>query len=62
MSGYFRDAGEVAAFGTDKATKADLFAGAHLFVGLNCFEPGRPSGSTPIEARTSSTWSSAAGR
>jgi quercetin dioxygenase-like cupin family protein len=41
MSGYFRDAGEVAAFSAEKAIKADLFAGAHLFVGLNCFEPGQ---------------------
>jgi quercetin dioxygenase-like cupin family protein len=41
MSGYFRQAGEVAAFNPDKATKADLFAGARLFLGLNCFEPGQ---------------------
>ena len=41
MSGYFRDVGEATAFGADKAAKADLFGGAHLFVGLNCFEPGQ---------------------
>ena len=39
MSGYFRDLTEGASFDPAKAVKADLFAGEHLFVGLNCFEP-----------------------
>lgn len=41
MSDYFRQAADAAAFSTDKPGKADLFAGRHLFVGLNCFEPGQ---------------------
>jgi quercetin dioxygenase-like cupin family protein len=41
MSGYFRQAGDAATFSADKATKADLFSGDALFVGLNCFEPGQ---------------------
>ena len=41
MSEYFRDAAAVASFRADAATKADLFRGASLFVGLNCFEPGQ---------------------
>ncbi len=32
---------DAAVFDPGRATKADLFAGAHLFVGLNCFEPGQ---------------------
>ncbi len=30
-----------ARFDSAKATKADLFRGAQLFLGLNCFEPGQ---------------------
>lgn len=30
-----------ASFSAAKATKADLFRGSGLFVGLNCFEPGQ---------------------
>ena len=30
-----------ATFSPDKGTKADLFRGDHLFLGLNCFEPGQ---------------------
>jgi len=41
MSDYFRQVADAAAFGADKPGKADLFAGRHLFVGLNCFEPGQ---------------------
>ena len=39
MSGYFRDLAAAVSFDSAKAVKADLFAGDHLFVGLNCFEP-----------------------
>jgi quercetin dioxygenase-like cupin family protein len=41
MSDYFRSIDAAATFATDKAAKADLFAGRYLFVGLNCFEPGQ---------------------
>jgi quercetin dioxygenase-like cupin family protein len=41
MSDYFRSIDAAATFDTDRATKADLFAGRSLFVGLNCFEPGQ---------------------
>ena len=41
MADFFRSIDEVAAFDQSKATKADLFAGRFLFVGLNCFEPGQ---------------------
>jgi quercetin dioxygenase-like cupin family protein len=41
MTDYFRQIADAARFGPDKAQKADLFAGQHLFVGLNCFEPGQ---------------------
>ena len=41
MTDYFRQVAAAALFGADKPQKADLFAGQHLFVGLNCFEPGQ---------------------
>jgi quercetin dioxygenase-like cupin family protein len=41
MTDYFRSIDAAATFATDKAAKADLFAGRYLFVGLNCFEPGQ---------------------
>src|SRR4051812_16406139 len=41
MTDYFRSIDVMATFAKDKAAKADLFAGRHLFVGLNCFEPGQ---------------------
>ena len=41
MSEYFRSIDGAATFAQDKGTKADLFAGNQLFVGLNCFEPGQ---------------------
>lgn len=41
MSEYFREIAAAASFGTDKPGKTDLFAGRHLFVGLNCFEAGQ---------------------
>ncbi len=41
MNDFFRQVAAMASFGRAGATKADLFSGAHLFVGLNCFEPGQ---------------------
>lgn len=41
MTDYFRPIEGSAAFSVEKATKADLFTGSRLFVGLNCFEPGQ---------------------
>jgi quercetin dioxygenase-like cupin family protein len=41
MSDYFRQITAAASFGADKPGKADLFSGQHLFVGINCFEPGQ---------------------
>ena len=41
MSDYFREIAPAAVFGADKPGKADLFTGRHLFVGINCFEPGQ---------------------
>ena len=41
MPDYFKSIDSLVTFNADKATKADLFAGRQLFVGLNCFEPGQ---------------------
>ena len=41
MSEHFRDIGVTASFRPEVATKADLFRGATLFLGLNCFEAGQ---------------------
>jgi quercetin dioxygenase-like cupin family protein len=41
MSTHYCNVHDRAAFGAGKAVKADLFTGRHLFVGLNCFEPGQ---------------------
>src|SRR3954466_4799967 len=41
MPDFFRSIDAAAAFDEAKATKADLFLGRFLFVGLNCFEPGQ---------------------
>jgi quercetin dioxygenase-like cupin family protein len=41
MTEFFREIGTAAAFDRAKAAKADLFRGATLFAGLNCFEPGQ---------------------
>jgi quercetin dioxygenase-like cupin family protein len=41
MTDFFRSIDAAAAFDETKATKADLFLGRFLFVGLNCFEPGQ---------------------
>ncbi|MDX2122510.1 MAG: cupin domain-containing protein [Gemmatimonadota bacterium] len=38
---YFRSAAAAATFAAAKGTKTDLFRGAQLMVGLNCFEPGQ---------------------
>ncbi|MGE0353602.1 MAG: cupin domain-containing protein [Gemmatimonadales bacterium] len=38
---YFQSAVATAGFESARATKRDLFNGAHLFAGLNCFEPGQ---------------------
>lgn len=40
-TGYFRSAAAAATFAAEQGTKADLFRGAQLMVGLNCFEPGQ---------------------
>ena len=40
-SEFFRSIEIAATFSSEKATKADLFGGRQLFVGLNCFEPGQ---------------------
>jgi quercetin dioxygenase-like cupin family protein len=41
MAEYFRRLETVARWSSVEATKADLVAGAGLFAGLNCFEPGQ---------------------
>lgn len=41
MPTFFRSIESVAAFDPAKGTKADLFRGGALFVGLNCFEAGQ---------------------
>ena len=41
MSQYFTTVAAHASFAEAKFTKADLARGAHLFAGLNCFEPGQ---------------------
>ena len=41
MTDYFVTLAERAAFDPDRPAKSDLFSGAALFVGLNCFEPGQ---------------------
>jgi quercetin dioxygenase-like cupin family protein len=41
MTVFFRSLDAAATFDGSKATKADLFLGRFLFVGLNCFEPGQ---------------------
>jgi len=38
---YFLSPLAGAAFRSDKFAKSDLFRGTHLFIGLNCFEPGQ---------------------
>jgi quercetin dioxygenase-like cupin family protein len=41
MSQYVRQLSDHLSFQPAKGTKADLFRGDRLFVGLNCFEPGQ---------------------
>ena len=41
MSEYLVATGARARFDPERAAKADLFRGARLFAGLNCFEPGQ---------------------
>ena len=41
MSVNFIKPGSSARFNPDKFAKQDLFSGTHLFLGLNCFEPGQ---------------------
>ena len=41
MTNFFRSIDAVATFDGSQATKADLFLGRFLFVGLNCFELGQ---------------------
>jgi quercetin dioxygenase-like cupin family protein len=41
MSSYFQQLDAVCGFSPERATKADLFRGERLFVGVNCFEPGQ---------------------
>ncbi len=41
MTNFFQSIDTAATFDAEKASKADLFSGQQLFVGLNCFEPGQ---------------------
>jgi quercetin dioxygenase-like cupin family protein len=41
MTDYFKSVDDAVRFAADAPTKADLFAGRQMFVGLNCFEPGQ---------------------
>ncbi|HET6797911.1 MAG TPA: cupin domain-containing protein [Gemmatimonadales bacterium] len=41
MPDHYRSIHDQTTFSGEKATKADLFLGQHLFVGLTCFEPGQ---------------------
>ena len=41
MADYFKSLDSAPTFSLAKGTKTDLFTGARLFVGLNCFEPGQ---------------------
>jgi quercetin dioxygenase-like cupin family protein len=41
MTDWTRSVLDAARFSPDRAAKADLVRGSHLFAGLNCFEPGQ---------------------
>jgi quercetin dioxygenase-like cupin family protein len=41
MTNYFKSVDDAVSFAADAPTKADLFLGHHMVVGLNCFEPGQ---------------------
>ena len=45
MNRYLHQLSDHVAFQPAKGTKADLFRGDRLFVGLNCFEPGQSQAS-----------------
>ena len=45
MNPYVRRIDRLVSFQPGKGTKADLFRGDRLFVGLNCFEPGQSQAS-----------------
>jgi quercetin dioxygenase-like cupin family protein len=49
MTDYFRSLDALTVFSKEKAAKVDVVPGQHLFVGLNCFEPGQTQ-STHIHA------------
>ena len=44
MTDYFRSLDALTVFSREKAAKVDVVPGQHLFVGLNCFEPGQSQG------------------
>jgi len=41
VTNHFQSIHGAATFDAEKAAKTNLFVGRHLFVGLNCFEPGQ---------------------
>ena len=41
MTEYFRSLDALSGFSSEQATKVDVLRGQHLFVGLNCFQPGQ---------------------
>jgi quercetin dioxygenase-like cupin family protein len=41
MSRYLLRPADQASFSPNQATKADVVRGEHLFIGVNCFEPGQ---------------------
>ena len=41
MTDYFQSIDALTVFSREKAAKVDLVLGQHLFVGLDCFEPGQ---------------------
>jgi quercetin dioxygenase-like cupin family protein len=41
MTDHFKSLDAMTFFSSEKAAKVDAFRGQHLFVGLNCFEPGQ---------------------
>jgi quercetin dioxygenase-like cupin family protein len=41
MTDHFKSLDALTVFSSEKPAKVNAFAGEHLFVGLNCFEPGQ---------------------
>jgi quercetin dioxygenase-like cupin family protein len=41
MTEHFKSLDALAGFSSEQATKIDVLRGQHVFVGLNCFEPGQ---------------------